>query len=231
MNATWGRILSLLVRESRGSVPALDGFVDGLLQGFENCRPGLADALLGAEDGGAERFFLDLYEKETPRLADAIRREEPHLTPEAREEYRRRVDELVRKVVIPAYCRHATRFTRRERNAFFLAPEPWHLLENVGFAAAGIATALLCIELSWIPIWSKLWVIPFGLAGLAYPTLRRVLSLRGYESELNRIVARADAEIARIDTAYLTSAEPLAARASEEAVRPRPQAGQITGGP
>lgn len=229
MNATLGRILSLLVREPRGSVPALDGFVDSLLQSFENCRPGLADALLAADDAGAERFFLELYEKETPRLVEAVRLEEPHLTPEARDEYVRRVDDLVRKVVLPAYVRLATRFTRRERNQFFLAPEPWHALERVGWAVAFIALGGFVVWAPFIPLTAKEWVFPFFLAGLVFPTLRRTLSLRAYEAELNRVVARADAEIARIDTAYLTSAEPLATRGAAETARPRPT-GQTIGG-
>ena len=229
MNATLGRILSLLVRDSRASVPTLDGFVDNLLQGFENCRPGLADRILEADAEGAARFFLDLYEKEKPRLLETIRSEEPHLTDEARAEYVRRVDDLIRNVVIPAYLRVALRFTARERNHFFLAPEPWHGLERVGWAVGGIGLALLCIEIQWIPIWSKLWVIPFCLAGLAYPTLRSTLALRAYEADLNGIVSRADAEIARIDTAYLTSGEALASR-GEAAVRPRPQAETLRGG-
>ncbi len=38
----------------------LGGFVDSLLQMFENCRPGLTDEILRAGPAGVERFFLDL---------------------------------------------------------------------------------------------------------------------------------------------------------------------------
>lgn len=229
MNATLGRILSLLARGSRGSVPMLDGFLDGLLQGFENCRPGLADRLLEADAEGAVRFFFDLYEKERPRLLETIRSEEPHLTDEARAEYARRVDGLIRDVVIPAYLRVALRFTRRERNQFFLVPEPWHGLERVGWAVAGIALGGFVVLAPFIPLTAKEWVLPFFLAGLVFPTLRRTLALRSYEAELNGVVARADAEIARIDTAYLTSGEPLASR-GEEIARSTPQAETLRGG-
>ncbi len=229
MNATLGRILSLLVRGTGSSVPALDGFVDGLLQGFENCRPGLADRLIESDAEGAARFFVDLYEKERPRLLEAIRSEEPHLTDAARAEYVHRVDELIRGVLIPAYLRVGLRFTRRERNAFFLLPEPWHAVERVGWTAAFIGLGAFVVWAPFIPLTAKEWIFPFFLGGLAFPAVRRTLALRSYEGELNGIVRRADAEIARIDTAYLTSGEALAGRAAEP-VRARPNADSIRGG-
>ncbi|MBI1846842.1 MAG: hypothetical protein HYR86_07705, partial [Candidatus Rokubacteria bacterium] len=134
------------------------------------------------------------------------------------------MDDLVRQVVVPAYVRLATRFTRRERNGFFLAPDPWHALERVGWAAAGIALGAFVVWAPFIPLWSKEWVLPFFIAGLVFPSLRRAVALKGYEAELNRVVSRADAEISRIDTAYLTNGEPLAERGAETAGTARPAA-------
>ena len=48
----------------------LDGFVDSLLQTFENSRAGLTDEMLRA--GSIEGFFLDLYEKDVPRLPTSV---------------------------------------------------------------------------------------------------------------------------------------------------------------
>ncbi len=67
VNSTLARALSMLARGSSSPVRVLDGFVDSLLQTFENCRPGLSDQLLGAEGEAPEAFFRGLYEKETPR--------------------------------------------------------------------------------------------------------------------------------------------------------------------
>src|SRR5512141_2769263 len=153
----------MLAREPSASVRALDGFVDSLLQTFENCRPGLNDRLLGAEGEGPEAFFSGLYEKEIPRLKDIIRREESLLDAPVHEAYFRQVDDLIRKVVIPAYVRFAVRFTPRERNAFYLAPEPFHGLERFGWAIAGVAVGALVILAPFIPLWSKEWIIPFML--------------------------------------------------------------------
>ncbi len=198
----------MLARGPSTSIRALDGFVDSLLQTFENCRPGLNDRLLGAEGEAPEAFFSGLYEKEIPRLKDIIRREESLLDAPVCEAYFRQVDDLIRKVVIPAYVRLAVRFTPRERNAFYLAPEPFHGLERFGWAVAGVAVGALVILAPFIPLWSKEWIIPFMLAGLVFPNIRRFLMVRQYEGELNHLVARADDEIARIDSHYLTAGEP-----------------------
>ncbi|KAA0252763.1 hypothetical protein FBQ97_16995 [Acidobacteria bacterium ACD] len=224
MNPTVGRILSLLARGSAPAVPTLDGFVDSLLQKFENCRQGLKDEALGGAPGPVETFFLDLYEKELPRLRDAVRREEPHLTPAAREEYVRKVDELVRKVLVPAYVRVSAPFTRRERNDFYVLPASLHLVERLFWGGLGIAAGSFVVWAPFIPIWSKDVVLPFAVAGLFFPNLRQYLSMRRYERELNQLVSRADREIGRIDTAYLTSGEAEAERdrgeASEAALEP-----------
>jgi hypothetical protein len=118
------------------------------------------------------------------------------------------VDDLIRKVVIPAYVRLAVRFTPRERNGFYLSQEPFHGLERFGWAVAGVAVGALVIFAPFIPLWSKEWIIPFMLGGLVFPNVRRFLMVRQYEGELNRLVAKADDEIARIDSHYLTAGEP-----------------------
>jgi hypothetical protein len=201
---------------------ALDGFVDSLLQGFENCRPGLTDETLAKGIPAVSPFFLELYEKEIPRLRDTIRVSEPHLSPGALQELFAQVDDLVRKVVIPAYSRQAVRFTRSERNGFYAMPEPLHTLERLLLAAGGMALGAFIVWAPFVPLWEKYWIALFSLAGLFVPELRRFLGTRRYESELNALVARADLEIGRIDTAYLTDGEALAERGShDEAARRR----------
>jgi hypothetical protein len=197
----------MLARGPSAPVRTLDGFVDSLLQSFENCRPGLNDRLLGAQGESPEEFFTGLYEREIPHLRDAIRREESLLDAPGCEALFRKVDDLIRKVVIPAYVRLAVKFTPRERNDFYLAAEPFHGLERFGWAVAGVAVGALVILAPFIPLWSKEWIIPFMLAGLVFPNVRKYLVVRQYEGELNRVVARADDEIARIDSHYLMAVE------------------------
>lgn len=204
----------------------LGGYVDSLLQMFENCRPGLTDETLRAGPQGVERFFLDLYDKESGRLAETIRQQEQHLSTRDRKELFERVDERIRKVVVPGYARVAARFTPRERNDFYLTPEPLHGLERLGFTAAGMAIGAFAVWAPFIPLWEKEWVLPFALAGLVFPGIRRFLSLRRYQAELNALVTRTDNEIWRMDLAYLTDgltetaagqAESSAAGADEDA--------------
>jgi hypothetical protein len=180
---------------------ALDAFVDGLVQKFENCRAGLADGTLAG--GGAESFFVPLYEAERDRLAEAIRLEQAHLDPPAREAMFAATDRLVRTVVTPAYARLAARFTARERNGFFVVAEPLHPVERASCAVAGVVLGAFVVWAPFIPLWSKEWVLPFFLGGLVFPELRRWWEIRRYERELNRLVARADAEIGRMDLAFL----------------------------
>ncbi len=182
----------------------LGGFVDSLLQMFENCRPGLTDETLRKGPEGVERFFLDLYEKERGRLSETIQQQEQHLSAADRRELFERVDERIHKVVVPAYVRVAARFTPRERNDFFLAREPLHGLERLGFTAAGIAIGAFAVWAPFIPLWEKEWVLAFAVAGLVFPSIRRFLSLRRYQAELNALVTRTDNEIWRMDLAYLT---------------------------
>jgi hypothetical protein len=191
----------------------LGGFVDTLLQTFESCRHGLSDEQLRTGQGVAE-FFLELYENERPRLAEALERE-PHLPAQARRALAERVDERIRKVVIPAYVRLAAPLTRRERNDFYLTGGELHLLERLAWAGSGILLGAFVVWAPFIPLWEKEWVIPFMLAGLVFPELRRWLALRRYQSELNALVARTDEEVWRLDLHFLT--EGLAAAALEGA--------------
>ena len=180
----------------------LNGFVDSLLQSFENHRAGLDDARLGA--GGEEAFFLELYRKEVPRLRGMIHDQELALAESSRADFFRDVDDYVRQVVVPAYARLAGRFTRRERNDFYLTPESLHGLERLGWAAAGMLLGMFVVWAPFIPLWSKEWVLVFALGGLVFPNLRRYFALRRYQSEVNELVMRADDEIWRKDLAYVT---------------------------
>jgi hypothetical protein len=198
----------------------LEGFVDSLLQKFENCRAGLSDEVI--RTGGAERFFLDLAEAELPQLREAIRREEGHLTEAAREELFRRVQELTRTVVVPAYARLAGRFTERERNDFYLLRDPLHGLERIGWGLAGMLLGAFVVWAPFIPLWSKEWVLPFMVAGLFFPNLRRLVTFRKYERAINTLVAHADREIGRIDLLYLMRNEAAPAAPSGGARQQEP---------
>jgi hypothetical protein len=186
-----------------GPPPALDGFVGALLQTFENCRAGLADEAVARGASGAEAFFRALYLPERDRLRDVIRLEQPHLAEEGRAALFDQVDRLVAEVVIPAYVRVAVPFTRRERNDFYLGPPALRVLERAGCALLGGLLGAFVVWAPFIPVWSKEWVFPFFLAGLVFPELRRLWGVRRFGRELDRTVARADAEIGRIDVSYL----------------------------
>jgi hypothetical protein len=194
--------LGRLTRAQRAVGRMLGGFVDTLLQTFENCRPGLSDEQLRSGAGVAE-FFTELYEKERPQLLEAVARE-THLAPEAQAALAQRVDERIRKVVIPAYTRLAAPLSRRERNDFYLTPESLHLAERLAWAAGGMMLGTFVVWAPFIPLWEKEWVIPFMLAGLVFPELRRWLALRRYQAELNALVTRTDEEVWRLDLQYLT---------------------------
>jgi hypothetical protein len=189
-----------LFRQPRGP-RALDGFVDSLVQSFENCRSGLSEEAI--RRGGAEAYFRARYEAERARLPDVVRLENPHLDEAARAALVERVDRLVSEVVIPGYVRVAVQFTDRERRDFYHVPSAFRVLERVGFALAGVLVGWLVIKAPFIPLWSKEWILPFFLSGLVYPELRRVFQVRRYGTDLERIVADADAEIGRIDVSYL----------------------------
>lgn len=186
---------------------ALGHYVDGLIQTFEDCRSGLSDASARAGGSAAEAYFLGLYDREAPRLVETVRAQEPHLSDPAQDAFRGEVDALIRKVIIPAYVRLCSPFTVKERNDFYLTSDKLHGLERAGWGLAGILIGLFVIWAPFIPLWSKEWILPFMIAGLFFPNFRRFLSLRKYEGELNRLVARADRELGRLDAAYLASGE------------------------
>lgn len=204
MSGIFKRFVRLLGVGSPAPARTLDGFVDNLLQTFENCRAGLADGTLADDPATVHAFFLDLYLKEAPRLREAIALQDPTEPAPAREALFAKVDELLRKVVIPAYARTAAPFTLRERNDFYLAPDAWHGAERLGWGVAGCVLGAFVVWAPFIPLWSKEWVLVFALGGLLFPNLRRFFALRRYESDLNRIVARADDEIWRMSFAAMT---------------------------
>lgn len=185
----------------------LGGFVDSLIQSFENCRSGLTDEQLRAGDGGAQAFFVDRYEKELPRLRDTVRLQEPLLSRDQSDALFKELDELIRKVVVPAYGRLALRHSVRERAGFYFVGESLRLVERLGWAFLGVLVGLFVIWAPFIPLWSKEWVLPFMLAGLLFPDLRRYLAVRAYENELNKLVSRTDQEIDRLNGAYLLASE------------------------
>jgi hypothetical protein len=203
--STVNPLLERLFGSSPHAGRMLGGFVDSLLQSFENCRVGLSDETLRGGEKAVQPFFLELYEKEVGRLRETILLLETGLSTTAKRELFEKVDELVRKVVLPAYARLAVSFTQGERNDFYLAPEPFHGLERFGWGAAGMALGGFAILAPFIPLWEKEWILPFVVVGLLFPNIRRYFKLRRYQSELDRLVTRADDEIWRMDLAYLTS--------------------------
>lgn len=195
----------------------LEGFVDSLLQSFENYRAGLGDEMLRGPESKLADYFLELYQKEAGRLPSVVDLACAHLSKQARQEMRRKTDELIRRVVIPAYARLTQRFTRRERNDFYLTAEALHGVERIGWAVAGILLGSFVVWAPFIPLWSKEWVLVFALGGLVFPNIRRVLALRRYVSELNGLVGRTDDEIWRLDLGYMTSEQAAALSTSAEA--------------
>lgn len=198
----------------------LNGFVDSLLQSFENHRAGLPDTKPGT--GAEEAFFLALYDKEVPRLRGMIHDQELALTESSRADFFRDVDAYVRQVVVPAYARLAGRFTRDERNDFYLTPESLHGVERIGWAAGGMLLGLFVVWAPFIPLWSKEWVLVFAVGGFVFPNLRRYFALRRYERELNGLVIRADDEIWRKDLAYVTDGATLRASPPDLAAEAEP---------
>lgn len=199
----------------------LDGFLVSLLQTFENSRPGLTTEMLAT--GGVEAFFRDLYEKEVRVLRERVGGL-THLSKDEQEELFERVDERIRKVVVPAYARLASSFTPRERNDFYLAGEGLHGLERVAWAILGIALGAFAVWAPFIPLWSKEWVLVFAAGGFVLPGLRRYLALRRYQVELEDLVARTDDEIWRLDLGFMTAAWERGSVAGGRAVEAGPAA-------
>jgi len=199
----------------------LGGFIDSLVQGFENSRPGLTDEQLGAGGGPVQQFFRDRYETERPRLREAVQLEALALTPGQGEALYREIDRHVERVLIPSYARHALRFTPRERADFSLLPEPLRSGERLAWGLAGLLLGAFVVAAPFIPLWSKWWVAVFAAGGLYVPNLRRYFALRRYEKDLNQLVVRAEQEIERLDRAYLATTpieiEPALPAADSEA--------------
>lgn len=207
------RLARLFRAASSGGRGMLGGFTDSLVQTFENSRSGLDDDAL-ADGGQVEAFFEEIFERERPRLLELCSGRETGLRGLEREAFRKSVEKHFRKVVLPAYIRTAQHFTRRERNGFYLAAEAWHGAERFAWAVAGMALGGFVIWAPFIPIWEKEWVAVFAMGGLVLPELRRYIAFRRYQSELNRIVTRADDEIFRLDMALV---ERMATRAADGA--------------
>jgi len=184
----------------------LGGFVDTLLQAVENRRPGLSDEALEAGEKAVQPFFVELYKGEVAQLEEAVAAD-VMLGPAAKKEFSVKVDELIRKVVIPAYVRVTTHFARRERNDFYLTPARLHGLERLCWGGVGVALGAFAVWAPFIPIWEKEWILPFAIVGLFFPNVRRLVAIRGYQRDLNSIVGRTDDEIWRMNVAYLTKAE------------------------
>ncbi len=195
------------LRRQRASLSFLGGVLDSLLQTFENCRPGLTDDILRWGESAVKKYFTEIYEQEWPRLKESVCSAKPHLSGAPAEAFLEELDGLIRRVVIPAYAQEAFRFINRERNDFYLTREGLHGLERVGCCVAGIVVGSFVVWAPFIPLWSKEWILPFALAGLFFPDLRRYWSNRRYEEKLNMIVERTEDELARIDMAYLLSSE------------------------
>jgi hypothetical protein len=215
-----GRLARLFGTPARGH-RTLDGFLVSLLQTFENSRPGLTTEMLAT--GGVEAFFRDLYEKEVRVLRERIGGL-THLSKDEQEELFQRVDERIRRVVVPAYARLASSFTPRERNDFYLTREDLHGLERVAWGILGIALGAFAVWAPFIPLWSKEWVLVFAAGGFVFPSLRRYFALRRYQSELEDLVARTDDEIWRLDLGFMTAAWERGSVAGARAV----EAGQAT---
>ncbi|MFO0725600.1 MAG: hypothetical protein U1E65_17585 [Myxococcota bacterium] len=198
------------VPKQLGPSTALGRFLDQLLQAFEDRRPGLPAATLAAGEEPVKRFFEEAYDAERARLRELMKEQAPHLSDEAREKLYAEVDKLVSTMVIPAYVRTTAKFTPKERNDFYLAPEGLHGLERAGWGLAGIMVGIFVILAPFIPLWSKEWIGVFMMMGLFFPNLRSYLSLRKYERDLNELVARGEREAQRIDRAYLESGDTIA---------------------
>jgi hypothetical protein len=213
--ATSPRTFHVFRSTAKPHVSSLGGFVDSLTQTFENRRAGLPD---GVDEAGASRYFSDIYEKELPRLAEMVSTIAPELSRSRAESFYREVDSLMRSTVIPAYTRLAVKFTPRERNDFFLVKEHLRGAERLGWTVAGLALGGFVVWAPFIPLWSKEWVIPFMIGGFFFPNLRRYLAFSRYEKEINKVVESADAEIQRMNIAYLTSDQTGAESSAVESV-------------
>ena len=200
----------------------LGGFVDGLVQKLENCRAALPEA-----SPDVERYVAELYEAERPRLHEAVQALAPLVEQSALQQEEQELDALFRRVLLPAYQRAAVDMTRRERNDFYLAKKGFHGLERVGWLTGGILAGAFVVWAPFIPIWSKEAVLPFAVAGLFFPELRRLFAYRRYAREVNGLVGKVEHEVKRLQAVYLEA--PATMEKLEADTRPRLPTGQPEG--
>jgi hypothetical protein len=195
---------------SKGPSSVLGLWADRLLQGFEDRRAGLPEPL---DEAVATRFFSTYLEEQLPQMREGLALQTEGMADEARTALVREMENLARGVLLPAYIRLATHFTRRERNDFYLAPERLHGVERLLWSVAGMVLGAFIVWAPFIPLWSKEWVLPFALLGLVFPDLRRWWAARRYEKEVNALVLAADREASRLTLGHLmtgsVSPEPL----------------------
>jgi len=204
------RLVSAWGARAAGLAAGTGGAIDGLLQAFENCRAGLPDEAVRGDGAAAREYFTEIYEKERPRLVEALRAQSVYLSAKAQDELVEGVDDRIRRVVIPAYARLTGPFTRRERNDFYVAPDGWHGIERAGWILAGLLAGLLMVRAIFLPLWIREWSILLFPAGFLLPSLRRYFAFKRYEAELNRLAVRAEREITRLDLALMAGAAPKA---------------------
>jgi len=185
-------------------------WADRLLQGFEDRRAGLPEPLT---ETVATRFFGAYLDEQLPQMREGLALQTEGMAPEAQEALVRELENLARGVLLPAYVRLTTHFTRRERNDFYLVPEKLHGVERLLWSVAGMLVGAFVVWSPFIPLWAREWIIPFVLAGLVFPDLRRWWASRRYEKELNALVLAADREASRLMLGHLmtgsVSPEPL----------------------
>ena len=178
----------------------LGGFVDELVQKLENCRAGLPE---GLDAAAVQRFVLELYEAERPRLHDAVQALAPLVDEVALMKEEDELDALFRRVLLPAYSRGASDMTRRERNDFYLAKEGFHGVERIGWAVGGILVGTFVVWAPFIPIFAREAILPFAVGGLVFPELRRYFAYRRYTRDVNGLVGKVEAEARRLQSVYL----------------------------
>lgn len=192
-------------------------WADRLLQGFEDRRAGLPEPL--TEDV-ATRFFGAYLEEQLPQMREGLALQTEGMAPEARAALVREMENLARGVLLPAYVRLTTHFTRRERNDFYLVRERLHGVERLMWSVAGMLVGAFVVWVPFIPLWAQEWIIPFALAGLVFPDLRRWWASRRYEKEVNGLVVAADREASRLTLGHLmtgsVSSEPLSDLSSKD---------------
>jgi hypothetical protein len=177
-----------------------------LLRTFENCRIGLPDGTARRGGIGLREFFLHVYEKERPRLREDLAARTPALAADRREPLFASVEDHLREVLIPGYCRLAGPFTVGERNDFYLAPRDWHLVERAAWALTAVAAGALVTSAPFAAGWGREWVLAFLAGGFAYPSLRRYLAARRYAGALGRLATAADDAVVPVEEPPVSAA-------------------------